>query len=69
MAGSREKVVSDSDRCAAIVVAWRFECLVRAGYCDEDAAALATDLEADLHLALELVDRGCPPAVAKKIVS
>ena len=46
---------------------WRFEELVRAGYNDEDAIELAFHLHVDLHLAADLVRRGCPSDTAVRI--
>lgn len=50
------------------IVHWRFDSLVRAGYPERDALLVATRPEADLHLAVDLVRRGCPPQVATRIV-
>jgi hypothetical protein len=53
---------------AAEVLAWRFDALCRSGF-DLDAAALiAANVEVDLHRAVQLVDRGCPPALAARIL-
>ncbi len=53
---------------AAEVLAWRFDALCRSGF-DLDAAALiAANVEVDLHEAVQLVDRGCPPALAARIL-
>ena len=46
---------------------WRFDELVRAGYDDEDAIELAFHLDVDLHLAVDLVRRGCPSRTAARI--
>jgi hypothetical protein len=50
------------------ILAWRREQLSRAGYSAEDAAALAEHSHVDLHAALALVGRGCPPALATRIL-
>jgi hypothetical protein len=47
---------------------WRAEELVRAGYHRVDALALAGRHDIDLHLAVELVDRGCPHELAIDIL-
>jgi hypothetical protein len=53
---------------AAEVLAWRFDALCRSGF-DLDAAALiAANVEVDLHEAVQLVDRGCPPPLAARIL-
>jgi hypothetical protein len=50
-------------------VEWRAECLLRAGFEPSAAEALAGDTAFDLHALLELVDRGCPPELAARIVA
>ena len=47
---------------------WRREMLERVGYATSDAAEIAVRLDVDLHAAIALVDRGCPPDVATKIL-
>jgi hypothetical protein len=47
---------------------WRAEELVRAGYDRVDAVALAARHDIDLHLAVELVERGCPHELAIDIL-
>jgi hypothetical protein len=50
------------------VTAWRACELMRAGYEPMTAAELAEHREIDLHVALELVERGCPPELAAQIL-
>jgi hypothetical protein len=52
---------------AAEVLAWRFDALCRSGFDLDAAAVLAANVEVDLHQAIELVGRGCPPALAAGI--
>ena len=47
---------------------WRSEELERAGYDPRSAARLASRLDIDLHLATDLLDRGCPAEVALRIL-
>ena len=47
---------------------WRAEELERAGYPRHDAARLAERHDVDLHLATDLISRGCPPHVALDIL-
>jgi hypothetical protein len=47
---------------------WRAELLVRSGYDAVDAAALAARLDVDLHAAIDLIDSGCPPELAVRIL-
>jgi hypothetical protein len=51
------------------VVAWRHRRLERAGFDQALAASLAADRRADVHALLELVDRGCPPRLAGRILA
>jgi hypothetical protein len=52
-----------------VVVGWRRGRLVAAGFAPDLAARLAGDCRIDLHAVLELVDRGCPPALAARILA
>ena len=47
---------------------WRAEELERAGYTPSEAAELASRIDVDLHLAVELLGRGCPPETALRIL-
>ena len=47
---------------------WRAEELVRAGFDPSDAVALAARHDIDLHLAVELVEHGCPYETAIDIL-
>lgn len=51
------------------VVPWRRRRLERAGFDPVLADALASDRRTDVHALLELVDRGCPPALAARILA
>jgi hypothetical protein len=53
----------------AHVVSWRAERLRAAGFDDASARSLARDPAADVHALLELVDRGCPPELAARILA
>lgn len=53
---------------AADVLAWRFDALCRHGYDIDSAAVVASNVEIDLHDALDLARRGCPPALAIRIL-
>ncbi len=50
-------------------VAWREGRLRVAGFETETASQLARDDAVDLHAVLELVDRGCPPHPAARILA
>jgi len=47
---------------------WRLQELVRAGYEPCDALVLSGQPELDLHIAIDLVKRGCPPRTAVRIL-
>jgi hypothetical protein len=49
--------------------AWRRERLVAAGFAPELASRLGDDPRTDLHALLDLVDRGCPPHLAARILA
>ena len=51
------------------VLRWRRGLLVRAGFDRPLAAELAAAIEVDLHELLSLVDRGCPPHLAARILA
>ncbi len=51
-----------------LVRRWRFDELLRAGYDIADAADVALRTDIDLHRAMRLVQRGCPSAIAARIV-
>ena len=47
---------------------WRAEALERVGYDAAAAAALAARHDVDLHLAIELLENGCPLETALRIL-
>jgi hypothetical protein len=51
------------------VSAWRRERLLCAGFDEALAARLAGDCAIDLHALLELVEQGCPPHLAARILA
>jgi len=48
---------------------WRRHVLRAAGFRDDLASELAAAGDVDLHDLLKLVDRGCPPELAARIVA
>jgi hypothetical protein len=48
---------------------WRVRRLRAAGFSSSLATQLADDHRIDLHAVLELMDRGCPPELAARIVA
>ena len=51
------------------VADWRRKQLVRSGFPRSLAARLASDPEYDLHRLIELVERGCPPELAVRVLA
>ncbi len=51
-----------------LVMQWRIEELERAGYKPDDVLVIALDPTIDLHLAVDLVRRGCPHELALRIL-
>jgi hypothetical protein len=51
------------------LVRWRREQLVNSGFPFPVAARLAKDSRYDLHALIELVEHGCPPALAVRILA
>ncbi len=51
------------------VVVWRCGQLVEAGFSPAGAAQVAGDVRFDVHALIELVERGCPPDLATRILA
>jgi hypothetical protein len=58
------QVETETDR----IERWRAEELERAGYGRRHAAELAARHDVDLHLAVDLLERGCPVETAVRIL-
>ncbi len=54
---------------AAGIVAWRHARLRKAGFNSELAEHLSRECGVDLHALIELVERGCPPPLAARILA
>jgi hypothetical protein len=52
---------------AALVLSWRFGVLREAGY-DRDDAFILARAPVDVHVAADLLARGCPPRTALEIL-
>jgi hypothetical protein len=57
-----------SDGPPTDVVSWRRCRLIESGFPEALADALARSPRIDLHALLQLVDRGCPPELAVRIL-
>ena len=53
----------------AAVVTWRRRQLLAAGFSLPASETLARDCGVDLHALLDLVERGCPPDLAVRILA
>jgi hypothetical protein len=51
------------------VFAWRRSQLVRSGFSERLAAHVADEGRYDLHQLIELVEKGCPPELALRILA
>ena len=58
-----------SDGPAVDVTTWRLCRLLESGFAQELAQRLAVTPAVDVHALLELVDQGCPPELAARILS
>jgi hypothetical protein len=47
---------------------WRTEELIRVGFDPDVAVVMAIEPSIDLHAAVDLIDRGCPPDLAARIL-
>jgi hypothetical protein len=64
MAAAQEIIETELER----VERWRTAELMRVGLAGDDAVALAARLDVDLHEAISLVERGCPPQLVVRIL-
>lgn len=56
-------------RVEPAIEAWRRDLLTQAGFEARLARQLAADPAVDMHELLQLVERGCPPAIAARILA
>jgi hypothetical protein len=47
---------------------WRTEELIRVGFDPDVALVMAIEPSVDLHTAIDLIERGCPPNLAAQIL-
>jgi hypothetical protein len=66
MTAAQFEIIGEDE--AEIILRWRFDELVRAGYDVGTALLLASHVEVDLHDASALVKRGCPADTALRIL-
>jgi hypothetical protein len=51
-----------------LVLQWRAETLSKAGFDADSVLQLSVNTHVDLHRAIDLVERGCPPPLAARIL-
>jgi hypothetical protein len=66
---STRRRTADPVASVSSIAEWRCERLLAAGFAPGLASRLATDCGVDLHALLELVDRGCAPDLAARILA
>jgi hypothetical protein len=69
MAGGRHTHPRPARHVPADVLVWRSDVLRRAGCETALARDIAADGDIDLHDLLKLIDRGCPPHLAARILT
>lgn len=63
------QAMTTAERVAHEVVSWRREQLVKTGFSAPLATSVARDAGYDLHALIELVERGCRPELAVRILA
>lgn len=66
MTAAQFEIIGEDE--AEMILRWRFDELVRAGYDVGTALLLASHVEIDLHDASALARRGCPADTALRIL-
>jgi hypothetical protein len=61
-------VETDKRKEERLVLGWRYEELVRAGYSEREAMLVADRVDVDLHTAVQLIESGCPSTTAVRIL-
>ncbi len=65
---ARRTAANDASRPAEIVQ-WRRDRLAAAGFAAKLASELAESRQIDLHAVLDLIDHGCQPVLAARILA
>lgn len=68
MAAATTQVILSDETERERVIRWRVEQLAKVGYSWPAAMVVAANTQIDLHLAVDLVHRGCRPDVAVRIL-
>ena len=65
----KDRLSGDTKTDMQSTITWRHDQLVHAGIDEELAEQLAEDRRYDLHALIELLERGCPPELAVRILA
>ena len=68
MAAATAQVVLEDETERERVIRWRVEQLAKVGYSWPAAMVIAANTHVDLHDAVDLVQRGCNPDIAVRIL-
>lgn len=68
MAAATEHVVLEDETERERVIRWRVEQLAKVGFSWPAAMVIAANTHVDLHSAVDLVQRGCNPDTAVRIL-
>jgi hypothetical protein len=63
------RTITTGERAGREIVRWRRDQLVDSGFALPVAARLAKDARYDLHALIELVEQGCVPELAVRILA
>ena len=63
------QIETTTERERAEVLRWRREQLIRSGFSLDVAARLASDVQYEVHALIELVEGGCAPELAARILA
>jgi len=69
MGGDTDRTDARRSTSDAAIVCWRRQRLLDAGFSVKSSEKLARDLRVDLHGLLDLVQSGCPPELAVRILA
>lgn len=67
MTAGQFELLADAE--AEAVLRWRFESIAATGAPIEDALVIASHVEIYLREAVDLLERGCPPALVVRILA
>lgn len=66
---TKSRQLGRSETADRQILVWRRRQLTNAGFSLSQASALARDSRTNLHALIDLVDHGCPPELAARILA